>query len=73
MEQKLHQAEEEMSSFLGNGKLFDTSIWKWWRSLKFEFIRTIGGKGETIYKIYGKMGLENNFSEHLKLVAHILQ
>lgn len=72
MEQKLHQAEEEMSSFLGNGKLFDTSIWKW-RNLKFEYIRTIGGEDETIFKIYGKMGLENNFSEHLKLVAHILQ
>lgn len=44
MKQKLHQAAEEMPIFLGNGKLFDNSIWKWW-SLKFEFIRNLLKKG----------------------------
>lgn len=36
-----HQAAEEMSSFLGNGKIFDTSIYENNEIIKFEFIRTI--------------------------------
>lgn len=27
-----------MSSFLGNGKMFDTNMWKSWNNFKIEFI-----------------------------------